>query len=633
MIFLIDGHFFYPHHLIPIFEPKRLIYLTKLSKNRSKLVNVLLKNRSNYKNSFKNTFYQFKYVELRCVYKNDKCHVQKLYNSQYSQHSDFYFRNSFLNNFFSDSTLSKKELNSFFFFNFYEFFLKVQKIKTKSLFLIFVLLKIAKLKKKKDFLRCSKKKSFFYNLHLNQEEKRNFNWKKIIMRCSDFIWINQYFRNLYLNKPFFAYKIKALNPFIYKTVYTLNEVESIIISNKAAYLNTVNTESLQGFIGHFCRFEKSSLLNKNIVVLNFKKKMLLSYNLEIHSNNNIINKSLKHCSKLLNNHNYFVKTDYVHKSNQIFKNEKEKGRFLSQKKVYLFAGKKLSTNKQRFREINFLYSKSYLFSLNFLVKKSKFIFFKNYFFSPQSIPFNNCQINRFIYFVRVSKRTENPLSSTLSKVSLDFYNLDLFLFYILYAWAKKQHENNSNYWLFKKYWIFLQPFPYFFYTRISISRKIFFSEKKTIFETLKNNETIFYIKPNIYRNFIIFFTKFSTNILLNSCYNISLALKQNKVNKVKIKKGVLKTCYLRNYKCNFELKINSFKKQQKFNFYFSKLLIINYLILIFFKSQFSTIFEKEFNKNLFRKNYFKNFNYKHIKIYLINKDLYLIKSSKKICFL
>ncbi len=589
--------------MIPIFEPKKLIYLTKLSKNRS-----------TYKNSFLNIFYQYKCFELRRVYKNYKCHVQKLYDSQNFQCINFYFKNSFLNNFFSASNLSKKELNSLSFFNFYEFFFKVQRKKTKSFFLIFSKLKIAKLKKKKDFLFCSKKKSFFYNFYLNQE--------KIKMECSNLMWINQRFNNLDLNKTASAHIVKGSKIFNYQTLYALNEVESTIISSYIKDLNTVNVENLERFIGNLVK--KSSVLNKKIAIFNSKKKMLLSCNLEINSNNNLINKSLKNCSRSLNNYNYIFKTDYVDKIKQIFKNEKEEIWFFIKKSLYLF--QKFSIKNQRFREINFLYSKSYLSYLTFLLKKSKFIFFKSYFFSPQSILFNNRQIHRFIYFFLFSKRTENPLFFTLSKVSLGFYNLDLFLFYILYAWAKKQHENNSNYWVFKKYWVFLQPFPYFFFNRISISRKIVFSEKKIIFETLKNNENIFYFKPNINRNFIIFSIKFNTNTFFNSWINISLPFRQTNFNKGNIKKGVLRTCYLKNYKCTFDLKINSFKKQPKF--YFSKLLILNYLIIIFFKSKLTTKLEIEFYKNLFLKNYFKNFSYKHIKIYLINRDLYLNKSSR-----
>jgi hypothetical protein len=50
-------------------------------------------------------------------------------------------------------------------------------------------------------------------------------------------------------------------------------------------------------------------------------------------------------------------------------------------------------------------------------------------------------------------------------------SLNIFLFNFLLDWSKKQHKNNSNTWIFNKYWLFLQPFAYFLLKKI-VSKQV-----------------------------------------------------------------------------------------------------------------------------------------------------------------
>ncbi len=318
-------------------------------------------------------------------------------------------------------------------------------------------------------------------------------------------------------------------------------------------------------------------------------------------------------------------------------------------------------------------------SLYLFLKKAKLFFFKSYFFSAHSLPFENRQIHRFIYFCLFSKRAENPfltqtnLPLLIKKISLEkSYNLDIFLFSFLYMWAKNQHENHSNSWVFNKYWVFLQPLAYFFYNIINIgitSQNIYLKKKSYILQDMickeliskseKNTnylrkENIFFYKtnnfstcalPEIRNTSFVFSGKKVFRCKLNKVFTInltksSLNLKKvdddffNELNKNLKKKRILKTWYLENYKATFIFKIDVNREQKKFKFYFTKLKLFKNIKLNSLKTcltctkTFNQELEKDFYKKIFVSKDFKNLKYKHIKFYLTKRDFYLNKPFK-----
>ncbi|MGI9214608.1 MAG: hypothetical protein ACR2HS_02830, partial [Gammaproteobacteria bacterium] len=108
----------------------------------------------------------------------------------------------------------------------------------------------------------------------------------------------------------------------------------------------------------------------------------------------------------------------------------------------------------------------------------------------------NNEISNF-YKNKILKKNLFNIKKRWEKKILNFWNI--FLFNLLFNWAKNQHKNNSNFWVFKKYWLFLQPFTYFFLSfkkkinrsnlfcsnaKISFKRSVaFFKEKKNVIKT------------------------------------------------------------------------------------------------------------------------------------------------------
>ncbi len=73
--------------------------------------------------------------------------------------------------------------------------------------------------------------------------------------------------------------------------------------------------------------------------------------------------------------------------------------------------------------------------------------------------------------------------SLFIRESLNFLNNLLFKF--LFYWAKDLHQNNKNFWIFNKYWLFIQPFPYFYANSYTIDQKYNSFSKRFL-----NHETV-----------------------------------------------------------------------------------------------------------------------------------------------
>lgn len=457
----------------------------------------------NAKVSYNKTFLKKEEVCKKMFLQNSIFSFQK----RSSRKSLFYFKNSFLKNFFAASLLVTDNLNILSCW---------KRKKSKTLF-------FKKLKKNKKFLTCSKEKSFFYNYSLTAKKKLN---------------LVKDFPKLYFFKIYCIFK-KSFSFAYYPSGWLLSRREKV--------MQRMQKEG-KGTIKNF-----------------YKVKKLV----------------------------YFKNTSHLFDK----------------------------LKNQKFQEAKFFNLNHNFPSLYFLLKQNKVYFFKSYFFSLFSIPFKNRQIHRFIYFCLFSIKSENLFFSTFRKSFSIFYLLDIFLFSFLYVWAKKQHNNNSNFWVFNKYWLFLQPLPYFFYNTTCIMKNTISSKKSIIISrelfSLTSKENIFFYKINKLSIFINLFYKFK---LLKQFKKTTLTEKKvnnsfNNQNKnLKIKKGVLKTWYLDNYKAIFALKINGKKKKKKFSFYLKKLKLNS------FKLGFFQGFKKEFyNKNSIV-NYYKTFEYKDIKYYIVNLD-------------
>lgn len=502
------------------------------------------------------------------------------------------FKNSFLNNFFSCECEYKDFYND--------------NITHKNIKIIdFLKKKTLKLKKNKQFFGSSKEKSFFYKFFFNKQKKSNI---------KNFFLTNFYLKRIDILEndfcPFLCeYKVISNNFLFYLFRY-----EEDLLTNFISINNTNFTKKRKWFL------QKMFFINP----LRLKKK---NYSFEL---------DLKKSK---------VGNFYKGKEESFCCNFCE---YKELKFICLFIIKRKETQDQTPTKVN-LFNLNHNFpSLYLLLKKAKLFFLKSYFFSAHSLPFENRQIHRFIYFCLFSKRAENPFFTQTNLPFLISYNLDIFLFSFLYMWAKNQHENHSNSWVFNKYWVFLQPLAYFFYNKIGItSQNIYF--KKKLYSTViykefpfstnyLRKENLFFYKTNSFSTFInIFYNKCKLNILLNRITKPSLNLKKvdddffNELNKNLKKKRILKTWYLENYKATFILKIDVNREQKKkFKFYFAKLKLFKNIKLDSFQTfctrTFNQELEKDFYKKIFVSKDFKNLKYKHIKFYLTKRDFYLNKT-------
>ena len=600
--------------------------------------------------SYNQTFLKKEEVSKRMFLQNSIFSLKK----KSSKKSLFFFKNSFLKSFFASSLLVTENLTIFHF---------REGKKNKTLF-------FKRLKKNKKILTCSKEKSFFYNSSLTAKNKLNF--------VKDFF---KKWRPLVATPKIY---FKKINSILKKS--SSGKIRNFYKAKKLVFLK--NTSHL---------FEK--LNNKKFFPPPFTSLLL--------------SESFSFPTTFPPLPCYFV-------AEAPKKKEREgKG------KVKRSEGDKAGKDKE---EAKFFYINHNFPSLHLLLKQKKVSFFKSYFFSLFSIPFKNRQIHRFIYFCLFSKKSENLFFSTFTKSFSVFYFLDIFLFSFLYVWAQKQHNKNSNSWIFNKYWLFLQPLPYFFYNKICImknkisskkkksiliSRELFFftssfaavqstyadtaalpmrsrstdallrtaalpmpmpmpmgsyfprccyfplasslllpcriaSKKLFCRETNRGEircfernrgkgegkETLFFYKPNRSSIFINMFYKFKLPPLLNQLTKTTFTEKKvndflkNPNKNLKIKKGVLKTWYLENYKAKFALKINVKRKQKKFSFYLKKLKLLKKIKFNSFKLRFNQEFEKEFYKKSLRVNDSQTLEYKEIQFYIVKKDRFYYKKSK-----
>lgn len=219
-----------------------------------------------------------------------------------------------------------------------------------------------------------------------------------------------------------------------------------------------------------------------------------------------------------------------------------------------------------------LYQLLFLHKINFLKKNFLWLF---------SIVFLNKQIHRFLYFYIFSKRTEIYYFSYFFRFFLTFSLLNIFLFNFLYDSAKKQHLNNSNAWIFQKYWLFLQSFPYFFYNYVNpVHTNIYLKQKLT--QSIKNryyfmsDDILFSLKKN--KNLIFLPSKNFPKIFLN------LFVQSSVTSKTSLKKDLtLKTYYLDTYKTNYIFKRNAKKKEKNYPYFISIRSKISKLITLKYK--------------------------------------------------
>jgi hypothetical protein len=557
------------------------------------------------------------------------------------------FKNYFLNNFFSCECLYKDFDNENDHENDHE------NVTHKSIKIFdFFKKKTLKLKKNKQFFGSSKQKSFFYNKKIEMEmememgiQKKTLNKQKKSNKKFFFL-TNFYLKRIYSLDHNFC--LPSLRKGIFMGWKKKSEADNKIISNnfflfhyfsKLLSAGLVLAKLRVGWVGDqpnqpnsFEMFLLKNLIPINNTSFNNQRKWFLQANKKFYKIQNVL---------------FFLKKkNYLNLFEINSKKQTNNGNFYKGKEESFWCGEcaykelkfislqkfisKLQINKETqdqtpvFITVNLLNLNHNFPSLYLFLKKAKLFFFKSYFFSAHSLPFENRQIHRFIYFClnqpAISKRAENPFLTQTNlpfinwqKISLEkSYNLDIFLFSFLYMWAKNQHENHSNSWVFNKYWVFLQPLAYFFYNIIQIgitSQNIYFKKKSYILQDIICKKLISKLEKNTnyLRKENIFFYKtknFSTcagtsfvfykvfrcklNKVLNRVTKSSLNLKKvdddffakqniiiikgNEFNKNLKKKRILKTWYLENYKATFpNFKIDVNREQKKFKFYFTKL--------------------------------------------------------------
>lgn len=314
--------------------------------------------------------------------------------------------------------------------------------------------------------------------------------------------------------------------------------------------NTLKTQN-SSWLSPFLKIKPHVFGDKNLFRLNLKKnKQFL-----IHSKKNSFSITFLKQNKQTISQKFF---------NLYFK--KLKGRFHKKQKMML---KKMNFNRfhtqlqKKIRQKQYYEClKKYCLCLSRLLNAHHIDFLKTNFLWLFSIVFLNKQIHRFIYFYIFSKRTESYFFSDFRKVFLNFYFLNIFLFNRFYDSAKKQHLNNSNAWIFNKYWLFLQPFPYFFHNYVKPVH-VNLSFKKTASQFMKNvyffmiHQTLFNsnTNQNLFFSYSNHFLENILNCFVQNCVKAKMPYKKD---------FMIKTYYLDSYKTNYVFKVNAKKKEKKY---------------------------------------------------------------------
>lgn len=314
--------------------------------------------------------------------------------------------------------------------------------------------------------------------------------------------------------------------------------------------NTLKTQN-SSWLSTFLKIKPHVFSDKNLSRLNLKKnKQFL-----IHSKKNSFSITFSKQNKQT------IPQKFL---NLYFK--RLKGRFHKKQKNML---KKMNFNrfqvqfqKKMCQKQYYEYLKKYCLCLSQLLNVNHIDFLKTNFLWLFSIVFLNKQIHRFIYFYVFSKRTESYFFSDFRRFFLNFYFLNIFLFNCFYDSAKKQHLNNSNAWIFNKYWLFLQPFPYFFHNYVNPVH-VNLSFKKLASQSIKNlyffmiDQTLFNANTN--QNLSFSYSNYFSESVLN-CF-----VQNSGKAKISHKKYLmLKTYYLDSYKTNYVFKVNAKKKEKKY---------------------------------------------------------------------
>jgi len=180
-------------------------------------------------------------------------------------------------------------------------------------------------------------------------------------------------------------------------------------------------------------------------------------------------------------------------SHSPFKSNNQKKKFKS--KTIIFSPELSKLQNFSRNKVNFYCHVEYLF-IDHEISQNSFLFSKNVqFYKKEKLNLKNNKINTLhltnvtkeakkITFKKVkTKKKKNSLeilmeiyTKILNKhnpkmVWIDFYlefkdlnhiraesRLNIFLFNEFFHWLKKQHTNNSNSWIFSKYWLFLMDF-------------------------------------------------------------------------------------------------------------------------------------------------------------------------------
>jgi hypothetical protein len=128
----------------------------------------------------------------------------------------------------------------------------------------------------------------------------------------------------------------------------------------------------------------------------------------------------------------------------------------------------IQSNKSKIAQ----YANNFKYFLNKYLAKSPKIYKNkdlqnlNFYLIIASLHYKNKKIRKNFYSLikNVFLERNNGLLhvSEQKKFIFSFKFLDNLLFAFLFNWAKNQHKNNKSSWIFTNYWLFIQPFPYFF---------------------------------------------------------------------------------------------------------------------------------------------------------------------------
>lgn len=235
-------------------------------------------------------------------------------------------------------------------------------------------------------------------------------------------------------------KNSSLSIFLKSTVFDFLKTYFIFIKNR-----TVRWQSSIPFFNRqinrfICFYKENSFFSHSPFKWNNQKKKF-KYKTIIF---------LPELSKLQNfsrnNVNFYCHVEYLFIDHEIFQNS-----FLFSKNVKFYKKKKLNLKNNKINTFN----------LTNVTKEAKKITFKKVKTKKKK---NSLEILMEIYTKILNKH--NPkmvwIDFKLEFKDLNhipaFSRLNMFLFNEFFHWLKKQHTNNSNSWIFSKYWLFLMDF-------------------------------------------------------------------------------------------------------------------------------------------------------------------------------